>query len=374
MRALVAFLLSFVLVGTIGALILPDPHPRAKPKLPAGSAPIRPTLDFLPEIPSLAVPRIDDTSKRYEQAWRLLKAGRWRAAERAYLQIVIRSPHDQKGMQGLVILQRLFANEDPTRLQEQAEAYRRAIAEGRSTENQYTPREMELLAEASLLAVNESTAEQNLKLSAHSRVAISSDLLRPISPPHTNVVRDPVSSIKERISQVARSLRLAPAKPGVLVGVLVVDTQHVAPSSIARTPRFELPGGGKPSGGAIDEVANPAKENLQGGATDPGGDTSVGGPTSAGSQSNAGVNDSSREGGGGNSGSSSDGSGGATGNGGAGGASAGSGSGGGSGTSAGGAGSGAGGTAGGSGSSAGKEGSGKGGSEKGGGGKGGKGG
>src|ERR1700736_490934 len=100
MRVLVAFLLSFVLVGTAGTLILPSPGPRAKLKPPTGTALVEPTLEFLPGLPSLAVPRIDDTSKRYyEEAWRLLKPGQWRTAERAYLQIVIRSPQDQKAMQ-----------------------------------------------------------------------------------------------------------------------------------------------------------------------------------------------------------------------------------------------------------------------------------
>jgi hypothetical protein len=100
MRALVAFLISFALVGTVGMLIMPSPGPRTKPTPPTRSALIRPTLEFLPRLPSIAVPRIDDTSERYEEAWRLLKAGQWRTAERAYLQIVIHSSQDQKAMQG----------------------------------------------------------------------------------------------------------------------------------------------------------------------------------------------------------------------------------------------------------------------------------
>jgi hypothetical protein len=371
MRVLAAFLLSFVLVGTVGALILPSPSPRAKPKSPAGSVPVKPILDFLPDVPSFVVPRREDTSKGYAEAWRLLKAGEWRTAEGAYLDIVIRTPQDRKAMQGLVTLQRLLASQNPKRLQEQAEAYRRAIAEGRTAEGRHTPREMELLAEASLLAATEISAEQNLKLSSASRVSVSADLLRPPSPPPTTVARDPVSAIKDRISQVARSLRLAPAKPGVLVGVQVADTRQVAPPSIARTPSLRLPGDGKPSGSAIDEAANPVTEKPQGGATSPGGTAGVGGPPPAGSQSKAGVNDSSREGGGANGGSSSGSSGGSTGsggssggsgnsgvgNGGSGGASAGSGSGSGAGASAGASGAG---STGGSGNSASKEGAGKG--------------
>src|ERR1700736_6626414 len=142
MRALVAFLLSFVLVGPVGEWILPSP--RAKPKAQAGSARMRPILDFLPSVPSIAVPRIGDNSKQYEDAWRLLKAGRWHSAETAYLQIVMRAPRDRKAMEGLVTLQRLLANQDPTRLREQAETYRRAIAEGETIEGRYTAREMEL--------------------------------------------------------------------------------------------------------------------------------------------------------------------------------------------------------------------------------------
>lgn len=367
MRALAAFLISFVLVGTVGILIMPSPGPRTKPKPPTGSALVRPTLEFLPGLPSLAVPRIDDTSKRYEEAGRLLKAGEWRTAERAYLQIVIRSPQDYKAMQGLITLQRLLANQNPNRLQEQAKAYRRAIAEGWTMEDQYTPREMELLAEASLFAVNEITTEQNLKLIPHSRVSISSDLLRPISPPPTNVTRDPVSAIKDQISRVASWPRLAPVKSDGPARALVADTHHVAPRPIAQTPNFILPGGGNRFGGAIDEAANPDAGNPSGGMTDPGEGASVAGPSSAGSQSNAGVNDTSREGGGGRGGSSSGGSGGSSGSGGSGGTSANSG-GGNSGSGSGANGTGA---AGGTGGSAGKEG-GKGSSEKGGGGKGGK--
>jgi hypothetical protein len=339
MRALVAFLISFALVGTVGTLILPSPGPRAKPKPPTGSAAVKPTLEFLPGLPSLAVPRIDDTSKRYEEAWRLLKAGQWHTAERAYLQIVTHSPQDHKAIRGLVTLQRLLANQNPKRLQEQAEAYRRAIAEGRTVDDQYTPREMELLAEASLFAMNEIATEQNLKLIPQSRVSISSNRLRLISPPPTNVTRDPVSAIKERISRVASWPKLTPVKPDGPARVLVTDTHHVAPRSIAQTPNFALPGGGNRSGGAIDEIANPVTGNPPGGPTDPGGGASVAGPSSPGSQSNAGVNDTLREGGGGRSGSSSGVSGGSTGIGGSGGA-----------------GGGAGGAAGGTGGNAGKEG------------------
>ena len=363
MRAVVAFLISFVLVGTVGTLILPGPGPRVKPKPPTGSALVSPTLEFLPGPPSPAVPRVDDTSKRYEEAWRLLKAGQVRTAERAYLRILTHSPQDQKVVQGLVTLHRLLANQSPKRLREQAEAYRRAIAEGRTLADQYTPREMELLAEANLVAVNEITTEQNLKLIPDSRVSVSSDLLRPSSPPPISVTRDPVSAIKERISRVASWPRLAPVKPGGPARAQVVDIHHVAPRSIAQAPNFAWPGSGNRSGGAIDEVANPVTGNPPGGTMDLGGGASVAGPSSAGSQSNARVNDTSREGGGGGGGSSSGGSGASSGSGNSGGASANSG-----GNSGSGSGANAGGAAGGSGGSAGKEG-GKGGSEKGGGGK-----
>src|SRR5712692_8171775 len=105
MRAVVAFLFSFVLAVTIGALILPDNTPKIKPKPLAGAAPVAPSLDLLPGLPSLIVPRLDDASKRYEEAWRLAKAGRYRAAESVYLQILTRNPQDQKAAQGLVMLQ-----------------------------------------------------------------------------------------------------------------------------------------------------------------------------------------------------------------------------------------------------------------------------
>ncbi|HET9001820.1 MAG TPA: tetratricopeptide repeat protein, partial [bacterium] len=218
MRAIVAFLLSFVLAVTIGSLILPDNTPKIKPKRLVGTAPVPPTLDFLPGLPSLIVPRLDDASKRYEKAWRLLKAGKYRAAEGAYLQILIRNPQDQKAVQGLVMLQRLLANQDPKRLQEQAEGYRRTIALGQVTEEQYSPRELELLAEASLSAANEIVSEQNLKVSSLSKVTIVTDERHPPVPSQVSVLRDPMGAIKERITQLATSLGVAPAKTDIATG------------------------------------------------------------------------------------------------------------------------------------------------------------
>jgi hypothetical protein len=273
MRAGVAFLLSFVIAVTIGSLILPDNTPKIRQKPLAGSVPLPPSFDFLPGLPSLIVPRLDDASKRYEQAWQLLKAGKYGAAESVYLQILIRNPQDQKAMQGLVMLQRLLANQDPEKLLEQAEAYRGAIAKGQTTDEQYSPRELELLAGASLTGANEIVSEQNVKVTIVTGVVHST----PTAPSHVNLVRDPMGAIKQRVSQLATSLGSTLAKTDVATGekpkpaadkenvtvVSALDSHQPAPS-IAQTPALSSPSNANRSGAASGTVLDPVIQHSQG--------------------------------------------------------------------------------------------------------------
>lgn len=58
-------------------------------------------------------------------------------------------------MRGLVMVRRRMANDDPALLRQQAQAYRRAIAQKIETDEHYTGHAMEFLAQACLLAAKE---------------------------------------------------------------------------------------------------------------------------------------------------------------------------------------------------------------------------
>ncbi len=73
-RAVVAFILSFVLVVTVGMMIFPNTARTLKPKPSAGPVSVTPSLDVLPGLPSLAVPRVSLSSKRSEDAANLSAA------------------------------------------------------------------------------------------------------------------------------------------------------------------------------------------------------------------------------------------------------------------------------------------------------------
>lgn len=76
----VAFTVSFLVAMIVGTLVLSQgarTHRTAaplKPEPPAGPAAVAPTIDPLPRLPSVALPRLADPSKPAEEAARLLNA------------------------------------------------------------------------------------------------------------------------------------------------------------------------------------------------------------------------------------------------------------------------------------------------------------
>ena len=166
MRLLVVFSVSFAFSAIIWTLIFPAPPP-SKPKPSARLAVVQTTqavtnpFDFLPAPPSSITP-FTSASQEYEVARQLMMKGRLREAQDQYLKILLtKSSIDQKALQGLSRVQGLLAHGDPGALQQQAEAYRLAIARGSETEYHHNPRALELLAEANLLAAHEIQAEQS---------------------------------------------------------------------------------------------------------------------------------------------------------------------------------------------------------------------
>jgi AMIN domain len=59
MRAVVAFILSYALVFTVGTMILPDTGRKLKPRPSTSQAAVAPSRDVLPGLPSLVAPRVD---------------------------------------------------------------------------------------------------------------------------------------------------------------------------------------------------------------------------------------------------------------------------------------------------------------------------
>jgi AMIN domain len=68
MRAVVAFTVSFVVVMTVGMLVLPERPPRLRSKPPADPVPAMPTFTLTSRLPSHWVPPKDTPSRYYEDA------------------------------------------------------------------------------------------------------------------------------------------------------------------------------------------------------------------------------------------------------------------------------------------------------------------
>ncbi len=170
MRLITAFALSFFFTMVILALIFPAPPAKPKPSGRLGAIqtiqPVTNPFEFLPAPPS-SLSAFTSPSGPYEAARQMMLRGHLREAQNQYLQILLaRSWIDQKAMQGLARVQGLLAHGDSAALQQQADAYRHTIAQGSATGEPYTPRELELLAEASLLAAQQIQAEQAPRLMA----------------------------------------------------------------------------------------------------------------------------------------------------------------------------------------------------------------
>ncbi len=117
-------------------------------------------FEFLP-APSSSITPLPPPLQQYVAAQQMMVKGRLREAQDQYLQILLaRSLIDQQAMRGLTKVEGLLANGDPEVLQRQAETYRQAIVQGSATGEPYTPRALELLSEANLLAAREIGTEQ----------------------------------------------------------------------------------------------------------------------------------------------------------------------------------------------------------------------
>jgi hypothetical protein len=85
-----------------------------------------------------------------------LTAGRLRAAQSGYLTILLSlAPDNGQAQEGLVAVQRRWANNDPTVLRRQARTYRLAVARGTEPDTQYSSAALALLVDANLRAANE---------------------------------------------------------------------------------------------------------------------------------------------------------------------------------------------------------------------------
>jgi hypothetical protein len=85
-----------------------------------------------------------------------LTAGRLRAAQSGYLTILLSlAPDNGQAQEGLVTVQRRWANNDPTVLRRQARTYRLAAARGTEPDNHYSSAALALLVDANLRAANE---------------------------------------------------------------------------------------------------------------------------------------------------------------------------------------------------------------------------
>jgi Polysaccharide biosynthesis/export protein len=230
MRVLVACVVSFAVALIVGGFMLSGMVPHFKAKPVKRDAPDTLSLEMLPALPSLRATRREGMSDQYAQAWRLLKAGQYRAAESAYLQILMGEPHDRKAIGGLVTARRLRANQDPQKLQEDAAGYRRAIVEGRTMEGNYTPREMELLAEASLSAAREIQLEESLRAGVPARTTASAPATRPAGWRRGNPAPTPASIVARRIPGVSSDARPHPVAQTVIATV-VPESQASRPAT-----------------------------------------------------------------------------------------------------------------------------------------------
>ncbi len=248
MRLVVVCALSFFFTLVIAAIIFPSPP--AKPKSSGRHGAVQTTtvvanpFDFLPSTPS-SLSLVTSSSQPYEVAKQLIMKGRLRDAQDQYLQILVaRSPIDQKALLGLARVQGLLTHGDPATLQRQADVYRQTIAQG-TTGGPYRPRELELLAEASLLAAQQIQAEQApVPTAVGSRAPIVSgipqnSLQGSATPAHVSAVPAPSATVQ----QVVRlGSALNPGSTGSEISP-VEKPASSGPSSVIPIPVSSTPPG-----------------------------------------------------------------------------------------------------------------------------------
>lgn len=118
--------------------------------------------------------------------WELLTAGRLRASQEEFLQILLTTPGNQEAMEGLVLVRRRLANHDPVVLRRQAAAYQQAMLRRTETEEHFTVDAMALLVKASLIAAQEIEAER-----AKGQSQASVTPVRPTATPRAAVTPKP---------------------------------------------------------------------------------------------------------------------------------------------------------------------------------------
>ncbi len=131
-------------------VVLPTPAVAPTPAAERSTPAVAPRTAAAPTLPA-------HIRERHEAARQLLEAGRLRDAQDEYLTIILayRGADDAAAMRGLVGVRRRMANDDPALLRQQAQVYRRAIAQKIETDEHYTGQAMEFLAQACLLAAKE---------------------------------------------------------------------------------------------------------------------------------------------------------------------------------------------------------------------------
>jgi hypothetical protein len=169
MRAAAAFVLTFILALAAGILISPH-QARRQARDALLTAQEGSPLDFVPGIPSVLVPEGSGDADSYNAALGLVRTGRYREAERRYLQMLVRDLRARRAMQGLVTLRRLLANQDPRELDRQAAAPRGTL-ESAGAAQPYSDAALSLLRQASAAAAAQIRAERRSKITSLLRVS-----------------------------------------------------------------------------------------------------------------------------------------------------------------------------------------------------------
>jgi hypothetical protein len=133
-----------------------------------------------------------------------MTAGRLRAAQSGYLTVLLSlAPDDGQAQEGLVAVQRRWANDDPAILRRQARTYRLAAVRATEPDSQYSPAALALLADANLRAANEIEIDRVVTArSGASAVPADQQVLSP--PAQRTLGRSPVSFAAVRLSPRAQ--------------------------------------------------------------------------------------------------------------------------------------------------------------------------
>jgi hypothetical protein len=103
--------------------------------------------------------------QRLAAAVKTLAAGDLLGAQDEYLMILLSiDPNSKDALHGLVAIRRRLSHDDSAALRRDANTYRRAMSDRTETKEHYSPRALQILADASLAAADE--VERSRKVSA----------------------------------------------------------------------------------------------------------------------------------------------------------------------------------------------------------------